>query len=225
MLVTVQYTEGLESLPAARAEVQLVDRKEDMSGNPDWVSLVSGVQTGESGSVERLYAVFNKGIRYYLSKHLGADDVEDRVHDTFVIVLQAIKRGEVREPERLMGFVRTITRRVLASHIDVAVNQRKEASAIDADAVIPDVNSNPERDVIRRQRVEVVLRTLEKLGDRDRELLQRFYIQEESQEVICAEMQLSETQFRLMKSRAKARLGSIGRKDLNREGLLRRSAG
>jgi RNA polymerase sigma-70 factor, ECF subfamily len=191
---------------------------------PDWTELVAGVQQGLPGSVEQLYGVFNKGIRYYLAKHLGPEDLEDRVHDTFLIVLQSIKKGEVREPERLMGFVRTITRRTLAAHIDAMVHQRKESAGIDPDALIPDTNANPERDVIRRQKVDVVLKTLEKLSERDRELLHRFYLKEESQETICEAMSLSETQFRLMKSRAKARLGLMGKKEIGRDVLLRKAA-
>ncbi len=37
---------------------------------------------------------------------IGAAGV-GRHYDTFVVVVQAIQRGELREPERLMGFVRT----------------------------------------------------------------------------------------------------------------------
>jgi len=47
------------------------------------------------------------------------------------------------------------------------------------------------------------------LSQRDREILKRFFLQEQSQEQICREMALTETQFRLLRSRAKARLGKI----------------
>jgi hypothetical protein len=39
---------------------------------------------------------------------------------------------------------------------------------------------------------------------------------EQTQEQICAEMNLTETQFRLLKSRAKARFGELGRRALTR---------
>jgi DNA-directed RNA polymerase specialized sigma24 family protein len=44
---------------------------------------------------------------------LGPQDLDDRVHDTFLIVVQAISKGDLREPERLMGFVRTVVRRLV----------------------------------------------------------------------------------------------------------------
>ena len=46
--------------------------------------------------------------------------------------------------------------------------------------------------------------------------LLRSKLLEQTQEEICAEMNLSETQFRLLKSRAKARFGELGRKKLAR---------
>ena len=66
--------------------------------------------------MEELYQLFSKGIRFYLCRQLGPQELDDKVHDTFVVVVQAIRRGDLREPERLMGFVRTIVRRQVAAH-------------------------------------------------------------------------------------------------------------
>jgi len=55
---------------------------------------------------------------------------------------------------------------------------------------------------------------LGELGDKDREILTRFYLNEQTQPQICLEMELTITQFRLLKSRAKARFGELGRKRL-----------
>ena len=46
-------------------------------------------------------------------------------------------------------------------------------------------------------------------SERDREALTRFYLQKQSAETICAEMGLPTTQFRLLKSRAKARFAKL----------------
>jgi hypothetical protein len=53
------------------------------------------------------------------------------------------------------------------------------------------------------------------MPDKDREILDRFYVQEQLPERICDEMKLSITQFRLLKSRAKARFGAAGKKRLH----------
>jgi RNA polymerase sigma-70 factor (ECF subfamily) len=55
------------------------------------------------------------------------------------------------------------------------------------------------------------------LSDRDREILTRFYLDEQTQEKICEDMSLTETQFRLLKSRAKARFGELGKRKLQQK--------
>src|SRR5262249_4779458 len=153
-------------------------------------------------------------IRYYLCRQLGPQELDDKVHDTFVVVVQAIRRGELREPERLMGFVRTIVRRQVAAHIDRIVHNRREQADFESSTKVPDPRGNPEEAAIFRQRAELIERVLKEMPERDREILTRFYLFEQGQDQICSEMSLSETQFRLMKSRAKARFGELGRKKL-----------
>ena len=188
----------------------------------NYATLVADVQNDVPGSVQSLYTLFNRGIRFYLCRHLGPEELEDRIHDTFVIVLQAIRRGDIREPERLMGFVRTIVRRQVANYIDQAINTRRDVAPLDPANPVPDENDDPEQSAMRHERVQLVLRTLEKMTVRDREVLTRFYLQEETQEHICDIMNLTETQFRLLKSRAKARFGELGRKDLLRATFAKR---
>jgi RNA polymerase sigma-70 factor, ECF subfamily len=145
--------------------------------------------------------------------------LDDRVHDTFLIVVQAIRRGDLREPERLMGFVRTVVRRQVAAHIDELVHSRRDEVEIDVNTRLADLTWNPEKNLASRENVTLMRRVLESLSQRDREILVRFYLQEESQDQICRDMELTETQFRLLKSRAKARFGELGKKKLQQKAL------
>lgn len=186
----------------------------------DWSGLVARIQAGDGMAMEELYHIFARGIRFHLCRQLGPQELDDKVHDTFLIVLQAIQRGELREPDRLMGFVRTIVRRQVAAYIDEIVTSRRENGSIDADDRIADSRRNPEQNIAFRQKIELMKSILRGLGDRDREILTRFYIYEQTQEQICEELNLSDTQFRLLKSRAKARFGTLGRRKLQRSNLM-----
>ena len=78
-------------------------RSEAAPALPDpgrWVSLVDRVQKGEEAGLEELYRLFSRGIRFYLCRQLGPQELDDKVHDTFLIVVQAIQRGDLREPAR-----------------------------------------------------------------------------------------------------------------------------
>jgi len=201
-------TPGILPLPPQNEPRYPQESHEELRG------LVARIRTGETEGLEELYGLFSKGIRFYLCRQLGPQELEDKVHDTFVVVVQAIRRGELREPERLMGFVRTIVRRLVAAHIDRVVHTRRERMDMESTFRIADPAENPEEAAVFQQRKELINRVLGELLERDREILRRFYLLEQRQEEICSEMGLSETQFRLLKSRAKARFGELGRKKL-----------
>src|SRR5438105_15929297 len=109
----------------------------------NWVALVESVQRGERAGMEELYRVFSRGVRVYLCRQLGPQDLDDRVHDTFVVVVQAIRKGELRDPERLMGFVRTVVRRQVAAQIDRVVQGRREQAALETTSSMSDHRSTP----------------------------------------------------------------------------------
>jgi RNA polymerase sigma-70 factor, ECF subfamily len=180
---------------------------------PDWTALVNGVREGDSAAMAELYGIFAKGIRYFLLRNLGPEDLDDKVHDCFIIVTQAIQNGDLREPERLMGYVRTVVKRQIAASIDLAVQGRRTRADFENSMFsVSDWRDNPERSVIARQRAEIAHKVLNGVSRRDREILNRFYVLEQSQERICADMGLSYNQFRLLKSRAKARFGELGKR-------------
>ncbi len=181
---------------------------------PDWADLVTRIQRDDAAAMMELYRLFSRGIRFYLCRQLGPQDLDDKVHDTFVIVVQAIQRGELREADRLMGFVRTVVRRQVAGYIDRAIQNRKGRVDLEQGIHVRDARLDPEEEAMNRQMAKIAERVLRGVSDRDREILTRFYLQEQSQEEICREMGLTETQFRLLKSRAKARFGALGKKKL-----------
>jgi len=181
-----------------------------------WAALVEKIRINDPDGMEELYRVFSRGVRYYLCRQLGPQDLDDRVHDTFLIVAQAIQRGELREPERLMGYVRTIVRRQVAAQIEFNVLNRKHQFDLDWGLAVRDSGTNPEQNAIRQENQQIAMKVLKTISPRDREILIRFYLWEQPAEQICGEMGLTDTQFRLLKSRAKARFGQIGKRKVTK---------
>jgi RNA polymerase sigma-70 factor (ECF subfamily) len=121
----------------------------------NWLVLVDSIRRGELSGMEDLYRVFSRGVRFYLCRQLGPQDLDDKVHDTFLIVVQAIRKGELREPDRLMGFVRTVMRRQVAAQIDRAVQSRRDQAEMDRSVFISDHRDTPEKAAILRQHEEI----------------------------------------------------------------------
>src|SRR5438552_7790737 len=131
--------------PAEIAQREGAARPDEHGQAPqaDWTGLVARIQAGDGLAMEELYQIFSRGIRFHLCRQLGPQELDDKVHDTFLIVVRAIQRGELREPDRLMGFVRTIVRRQVAAYIDELVQNRRESGGGDVDDRIPDSRRNP----------------------------------------------------------------------------------
>lgn len=185
--------------------------------SPQWTELVERIQRGDSGAMEELYAIFSTGVRFQLCRQLGPQDLDDAVHDVFLIIAEAIRAGAVREPDRLMGFVQTVVKRQAAAHIASAVKVRRREIGLDPAMPLTDREPDPERRLLALENTDLALRVLNGIPPRDREVLVRFYLREQAAPDICREMSLSATQFRLIKSRAKARFGDLGKSRLARK--------
>jgi RNA polymerase sigma-70 factor (ECF subfamily) len=184
-----------------------------------WTQLVGRVQAGEPAAMEELYAMFSNGVRFYLARQLGRDDIDDRLHDAFLVVVDAIRAGDLRDPRRLMGFIRTVVKRMVASSIDRQVQERRGRVDDERTSNVSDRAETPEGAMLFQQQAAIVREVLSELSGRDRDVLTRFYVEEQSAQQICDEMNLTMTQFRLLKSRAKNRFGELGRKKIQRSGL------
>jgi RNA polymerase sigma-70 factor (ECF subfamily) len=184
--------------------------KSEPETSPSWVAIVALIRAGDPCGMEQLYEVFNTGIRFYLCRQLGPQDLDDKVHDAFLTITQSIRRGDLREPERLMGYVRTVIRRHVAGYISAAMESRRSMVDADRSVILRDRHSDPERKAIEGQNIELAMRVLNTLPWRDREVLVRFYLKEQSPCQICRDLGLTPTQFRLTKSRAKARFTELG---------------
>src|SRR5215472_6073029 len=110
---------------------------------PCWTEVVRRIRGGDPAGMEVLYRVFTKGIRFFLYRQLGPQDLDDKVHDVFLMVTQSIRRGELREPDRLMGYVRTVVRRQVAAYIDEAVRARRNVTDVDGSMILSDRRPDP----------------------------------------------------------------------------------
>ena len=103
-------------------------------------------------------------------------------------MIEAIQNGAVRQPERLPAFVQMVVQQTIAS---APHNVRPEAESC----------------LVRWQDRADADRVLHSLPAKDREILVRFYCQEQPMEQICREMDVTAAQFRAIKIRARDKFG------------------
>jgi RNA polymerase sigma-70 factor (ECF subfamily) len=187
----------------------------------DWSVVVDQIRQGDPAGEEALYQNLVSGARLFLQRRLGTLDIDDKVHDLFLTIVDTIRRGEIREPERLMGFVRTVLYRLLNLEVSRIIRSRETTSGIEAADHLSGSGPTPEQQTLAREKIALMKQVLREMSDRDFEVLTRSYIREQSAERICADMGLTPTQFQLLKSRAKARLSELIRHKLARKQFSR----
>jgi RNA polymerase sigma factor (sigma-70 family) len=183
--------------------------------------VVEQIRAGDPAGDEALYRNLASGARLFLQRRLATQDVDDRVHDLFVIIVETIRRGELREPERLMGFVRTVLNRQLNLEISRIVRSRHTFMDLESAANLTTAEPTPEQQAVIHQKVALMKQVLGKMSDREFEVLTRFYLREQSPERIRVDMGLTQTQFNLLKSRAKAKLTGLMQRRLARNPFSR----
>jgi len=172
-----------------------------------WTPLVQRVAAGEPDACGELYSRL-RSLRFFFSRRLGAQDAEDQFHDVIVALIESIQRGHLREPEKLTGYANTIAQRILCKSIEALVQSRHNL-APDRSAILRDLRCNSEEHVIRQERAAIAGRVLAAMPEREREVLLRFYVRGQDAQSIQHELSLTETQFRLIKTRAKRRYGEL----------------
>lgn len=187
----------------------------------DWGVVVDQIRQGDPAGEEALYQNLRSGACLFLRRRLGTPDVEDKVHDLFLTIVETIRRGDLREPERLMGFVRTLLYRQLSHEVSRNVRSRETTCAIEA---VPDLTGGeptPEQLTLAEEKIALMKQVLREMSDRDFEVLTRSYLREQPAERICVEMALTPTQLYLLKSRAKTRFSELMKRKLRRKPLNR----
>ena len=154
--------------------------------------------------------MYGRGIAILLDRHTnGRPEAEDLFQDTFRLVLEKLRNGELREPSRLPGFIAQIARSLAIEHYRKATRRKTDPDS-DALADVVSPVSGPLSDLLVRERTDLVRQVIQELGtSRDRDILLRFYIAEEDKDRISADFGLSSLQFNRVLHRARERYREV----------------
>jgi RNA polymerase sigma-70 factor (ECF subfamily) len=132
---------------------------------------------------------------------------EDVHQETFAIVLRRLRRRELDDPEMLGSFLRETARKIV-----MAANRkrrRRQETEIEGATIEEIVDPEPGQlvRVLREETGMLVRRAIDDVRSvRYRQLLCRFYLDEEAKERICEEMGLTAVHFNRVLFRARQHL-------------------
>lgn len=171
---------------------------------PSFAEVVGNVRSGHPDGLDQLYRVF-RILSGSLRRQVGYQDFEDRMHDMFIVVVEAIRDGRLREASALPSYIHGVARLSLCSHIGVRTRHERLSGSLRHWVTLRQPGETPEDALLLREQRTLALRAIGTLAEVDREILLRFYMQGKSREQVQKELGLTDTQFRLRKTRAKQR--------------------
>lgn len=172
--------------------------------------------SGETGA--RLYFSDYRGLHALLLRRIGDPQTAwDILQDAVVTTLTKLRNGELERPESAGGFIYRVALNHLRNHRrkdrwvrDVPI----DVEHLEDTGPLPDADSGH-----RAQWAEIVAMVLEELPtDRDRDILIRFYLDDEDKESICRALGLSAEHFNRVNFRARERFREL----MERKGFARR---
>jgi RNA polymerase sigma-70 factor, ECF subfamily len=168
--------------------------------------LVSRIIAGDREAEDELVKRYNRGVSFIIRQEVRDTSIADDLYqETFCLLLEKIRRGEVREPEKLSGFVCSVAKNLAISHFRRAA-RREILTGTEEITSLPHPAPNQLEGLLRKEKVELVRQVLKEMtNQRDIEVLYRFYIAEEEKEKICADLGLTSAQFNLVLHRARER--------------------
>jgi RNA polymerase sigma-70 factor, ECF subfamily len=167
--------------------------------------LVARILAGEKAAEHELIQQYSRGVSIILNRATGNGSVsEDLSQETFQIALEKIRRGEIREPERLSGFICSLARNLASNHFR---RSRRVEEFADPEAVerIAELAPSQLDRLLLKEKSKLILRLLHEMTERDRQILYRFYIAEEDKQQICIDLELSSLHFNRVLHRARNR--------------------
>jgi RNA polymerase sigma-70 factor (ECF subfamily) len=167
--------------------------------------LVARILAGEKSAEDELVQQYSRGVSIILNRATGDRSVsEDLSQETFQIVLEKIRRGEIREPDRLSGFICSLARNLASDHF--RKSRRLEGFADPDEAeLIPESSPSQLDRLLMQEKSKMVRKLLQEMSERDRQILYRFYIAEDDKDRICADLELSSLHFNRVLHRARER--------------------
>ena len=202
---------GVVWVPAGTSGAWLDGRlqwRPDVSGAqdaPDVVGWVTRIASGHAADEAALAEYFAPRVRAMLRARLRETEaVHDLTQDTLLAVILALRKGQLREAERLAGFVHGVARNVVNNHLR-GVHRRGEGE-LDPEVAASLVAAQPQED---EQRRALVTQALDAMAPADREVLQLTLVDGLHPREIAQRLSLPPETVRQRKTRALKRLVAV----------------
>jgi RNA polymerase sigma-70 factor (ECF subfamily) len=170
------------------------------------VDLVGRIRAGDQQAEAELVECYNRVVTRIIRQKVADTTVADDIYqETFCIVIEKIREGDIREAEKLSGFVCGVARNLVIKYFQRAARQEHLTETEETLSLAHPAADQLEQ-LLQKEEADIVRQILKEMtNERDIQVLFRFYLAEHDKERICADLGLTGLQFNLVLHRARAR--------------------
>jgi RNA polymerase sigma-70 factor (ECF subfamily) len=189
---------------------------------------LDGLTAGDPVVEQHFYRYFSELILIKLrARFYTRQAIDDVRQETFLRVIQAVRRNTIRDPQRIGAFVNSVCNHVMLEF------GRSGGKLTYPDEGLPDVadeRADAERELVTRERQSLVRAVLSEMTPKNRQLLEAMFLEERSSEEVSKSFGVDQNYLRVLMFRARAQFRETmaklgGRENLKREPKIKRNAG
>lgn len=172
--------------------------------------LVAAIGRGEKNAETLLIEQHYRVVLYILKKRVQDEELaRDLCQEAFRVTLERLRKQPLAEPDKLAAFIHSV-----AVNLAIADGRKLSRRQTHADSEhieqFADQNADQFSKLERERSAQAVRNLLEEMdNDRDKTILQRYYIDELDKQQICEELALTHRHFDKVISRARTRFRQL----------------
>jgi RNA polymerase sigma-70 factor (ECF subfamily) len=171
---------------------------------PDLVARIAG---GDRAAESEFVRRFERGVRALVRRHCRPGDpiVDDLVQDVLTGVIERLRAGAIHDSGALAGYVQ-------AAAVYATTAEYRRRRPTQSDATIENLaDSDTPTARLEATQLSTALRTLlaEMPVARDREILARFYLDEQDKDDVCRALEIDPAHFHRVVFRARERFRAL----------------
>jgi RNA polymerase sigma-70 factor (ECF subfamily) len=169
--------------------------------------LVRRITSGEAAAESELFERYHEALAFLLRRWTRDEaTAEDLCQETFCLALEKIRKRQIRQPESLSAFLRSLAKNLSIQHYRRNAKHEQGHESLEKIREQPTSQQGQLGRLLRKERQQLALQVLDELrSERDRQVLYRFYIREETSRTICADLGLGEDHLYRVLHRARQR--------------------
>lgn len=174
-----------------------------MGGQPSDSDYLQKLRDGDPATERHFWSYYGHLLDIKLRSRVRSQHlVEEARQETILRVFATLRDPAKRQPENLGAFINAVCNNVVFEifRAETRTQQIPENAPDPADE-----RESPELSVVNEQRKSVVMKVLNEMPDRDRELLREIFLNERDKDEVCREYRIDRNYLRVVLHRARLR--------------------